>query len=108
NAAAWHDVLTGPGDVRRRPSPGKWSALEYGCHVRDVLRLHDQRLTLMLAHEGPEYPNWDQDAAAVAGRYGAQDPATVPREPTAAAGTSAARVEARSARQWLRTGRPSA
>jgi len=107
NAAAWHDVLTGPGDVRRRPSPSKWSALEYGCHVRDVLRLYDQRLTLMLAQEGPEYPNWDQDAAAVAGRYGEQDPATVASELTAAADTIAARFEAVAAGQWLRTGRRS-
>ena len=26
NAAAWQDTLTGPGDVRTRPVPGKWSA----------------------------------------------------------------------------------
>jgi hypothetical protein len=32
NAAAWRGVLTGPGDLRRRPAPGKWSAVEYGCH----------------------------------------------------------------------------
>jgi hypothetical protein len=49
NAAAWHEVLTRPGAVRQRPSPGTWSALEYGCHVRDVLRLYDRRLRLMLA-----------------------------------------------------------
>ena len=43
NAAAWQQTLTGPGDLRRRPAPGKWSAVEYGCHVRDVFRLYDQR-----------------------------------------------------------------
>jgi hypothetical protein len=26
-------------DVRRRPNDRTWSALEYGCHVRDVFRL---------------------------------------------------------------------
>src|SRR4029077_12383509 len=46
NAAAWRDVLA---DERapQRPSDDVWSALEYGCHVRDVFRLYDERLQLM-------------------------------------------------------------
>ena len=104
NAAAWHGVLTRRGDVRRRPSPAAWSALEYGCHVRDVLRLYDQRLALMLTREGPEYPNWDQDATAVADRYGEQDPATVAGDLAEAAEMIAARFETVTADQWLRTG----
>ena len=46
NAAAWPRVLEG--DARTRPEPAKWSPLEYACHVRDVFRLYDQRLELML------------------------------------------------------------
>jgi hypothetical protein len=69
NARQWQEVLAGPGGKARRPSPGIWSALEYACHVRDVLRLYDERLVLMLMTAGPRYPNWDQDATAVAGRY---------------------------------------
>ena len=61
----------------RRPRPDKWSALEYGCHVRDVLRLYDYRLGLMLTEDDPLYPNWDQDETAVADRYDTQDPAAV-------------------------------
>ncbi|HEV3256624.1 MAG TPA: hypothetical protein VG013_07090, partial [Gemmataceae bacterium] len=52
NAAAWQQALAGaggPGDARTRPEPGKWSPLEYACHVRDVFRLYDQRLELMLS-----------------------------------------------------------
>jgi hypothetical protein len=75
NAAAWQDTLTGPGDVRTRPVPGKWSAVEYGCHGRDVFRLFDQRLELMLSQDDPPFPNWDQDATAVAERR--------PRKPSA-------------------------
>src|SRR5947209_8373049 len=75
NAAAWQDALAGPGDPRARPAPGKWSALEYGCHVRDVLRLYDQRLEMMLTLDDPTFPNWDQDATAVEDRYQEQDPA---------------------------------
>jgi hypothetical protein len=61
NARQWQDVLAGPGDTARRPSPGTWSALGYACHVRDVLRLYDERLVLMLMTGGPRYPDWDQD-----------------------------------------------
>jgi hypothetical protein len=104
NAAAWPEVLTQVGDVRQRPSPEKWSPLEYGCHVRDALRLYDERLQLMLTQEGPQYPNWDQDVTAVADHYGEQDPATVAAEIPAAAETLAARFDSLSGEQWQRTG----
>lgn len=104
NAAAWPDVL-GPADAaRRRPAPEKWSALEYGCHVRDVLRLYDQRLEMMLSQDGPRYPNWDQDATALADRYGEQDPAVVAAELGRAAEGLATRFESVAGDQWLRTG----
>jgi hypothetical protein len=80
NAAAWQDVPARSGNATRHLSPGKWSAPEYGCHVRDVLRLYDQRLQLMLTQDGPQYPNWDQDVTEVADRYGEQDPAVVADE----------------------------
>ncbi|MBF6074866.1 DinB family protein [Nocardia beijingensis] len=76
-------VLDRPG-VRVRPDESTWSALEYGAHVRDVCRLFDTRLGLMLAGdpegEPPRFPNWDQDATAVADRYNEQDPARVAAE----------------------------
>jgi hypothetical protein len=107
NAAAWQGVLTGPGDHRLRPSPGKWSALEYGCHVRDVLRLYDQRLSLMLAEDEPLFPNWDQDATALADRYNEQDAAAVAGDLVAAAGVIAAHFAGLAPDQWQRTGRRS-
>ena len=93
NAAAWPAPARRPGAVRR-PRPDKWSALEYGCHVRDVLRLYDYRLGLMLTEDDPLYPNWDQDETAIADRYDAQDPATVAAELAAAAETLASRFAA--------------
>ncbi len=77
NARQWQEVPARPGDLARRPSPGTWPALEYACHVRDVLWLYDERLVLMLTTGGPHYPNWDTDAPAVARRYAEQDPAQV-------------------------------
>jgi hypothetical protein len=104
NASAWRDLLAQPADARHRPAPGTWSALEYACHVRDVLRLYDQRLEMMLTQEEPRYPNWDQDATAVADRYVEQEPATVAAELMRAAGTIAAHFEALPPGQWQRTG----
>jgi hypothetical protein len=104
NAQAWQDVLADSGDVRRRPSPGVWSALEYGCHVRDVFRLFDERLAAMLAVDGPHYANWDQDATAVEDRYADQDPAAVAAGLRAAAEVIALRFEGVSGDQWQRTG----
>jgi hypothetical protein len=104
NAAGWREPLAAAG-AARRPRPDKWSPLEYGCHVRDVLKLYDYRLTLMLTQDDPLYPNWDQDETAVADRYDTQDPATVADELTAAAEAVAARFGAGSGTQWDRPGR---
>jgi hypothetical protein len=107
NAAEWQDRLTGAADLRSRPEPGKWSALEYGCHVRDVFRLYDYRLGLMLAEDDPLFPNWDQDDTAIAERYAEQDPATVAAELTVAAGALASRFASLTGDQWDRKGRRS-
>jgi hypothetical protein len=106
NAQAWRAVLARP-DVRRRPKGDTWSPLEYACHVRDVFRLYDMRLHLMLDEEDPLFPNWDQDDTAVAERYGDQDPAVVAEELAAAAERVAASFAAVRDEQWERRGRRS-
>ena len=60
--------------ARRRPAPAVWSALEYGCHVRDVHRLYLLRLNLMLTEDAPHFANWDQDATAIESQYAGADP----------------------------------
>ncbi|MFD4430089.1 DinB family protein [Nocardia sp. NPDC058497] len=75
-------------DARVRPDDTTWSVLEYGAHVRDVCRIFDTRLALILAGDGvvpPRFENWDQDATAVADRYGEQNPAQVATELAVAA-----------------------
>jgi hypothetical protein len=106
NAAGWAAVLARPG-TGRRPAPQTWSPLEYACHVRDTLRVFDGRLQLMLTETDPLFPNWDQDATAVADRYGEQDPATVEADLRAAAGVIADRFDRVEDQQWDRTGRRS-
>jgi len=106
--ASWQDVLSGavdvPGGVTVRPDPATWSPLEYGCHVRDVFRVFDGRLQLMLAEDDPLFTNWDQDQTAVEDRYGEQDPATVAVELAEAGAGFADHFDAVSGEQWHRTG----
>lgn len=105
NAATWVTLLAGD-DVAVRPRPEVWSPLEYACHVRDVFRLFDTRLHLMLdaGPEGATFANWDQDATAVADRYGEQDPAVVAAELVAAAEVLAASFAAVTPDQHDRVG----
>jgi DinB superfamily len=106
NAAAWQAALGrhDPGELRTRPREDRWSAGEYACHVRDVYRLFDQRLTMMLDMDDPTFPNWDQDATAVASRYWDQDPLVVARELAEAADRIASHFAGLTAAQWQRTG----
>ena len=106
NAAAWRAPLAAP-DAGRRPRPDKWSPLEYGCHVRDVFRLFDYRLSLMLTEDDPLFPNWDQDETAVSDRYREQDPGVVSGELLSAADTLATRFAGVTGAQWSRPGRRS-
>ena len=79
DAAEWAHRLGEPG-VRTRPRATVWSTLEYGCHVRDVHRVFNHRVRLMLDEDDPRFPNWDQDETARADDYSSQDPVTVARE----------------------------
>lgn len=103
NTMAWVERLSGPG-TRDRPDPATWSPLEYACHVRDVHRIFDERVSMMLHDEDPHFPNWDQDVAAVEQDYAGQDPLTVARELLQAAGAVAGRYAAVEGDQWLRGG----
>jgi hypothetical protein len=102
----WAAALARP-DVRVRPAPTVWSPLEYGAHVRDALRVFDERLQLMLTQDDPLFAAWDQDAAAVADRYDLQEPAVVADGLAEAAATIAAHVDAVPGDAWQRPGRRS-
>jgi hypothetical protein len=103
NAAAWPALLRADG-ARDRPDTSTWSALEYGAHVRDVFRVFEGRLHLMLREDGPSFPDWDQDATAVADDYAAQDPETVARDLLAASESVARTFEGGADDELGRTG----
>jgi hypothetical protein len=106
NAAAWRAALgdRDVADLRTRPREDRWSDIEYACHVRDVYRIFDQRLVMMLEQDDPDFPNWDQDATAVADRYQDQNPGVVADQLAEAADRIASRFAGLTPAQWERTG----
>ena len=76
SAERWQEILASPA-AGVRPDNATWSPLEYAAHVRDLCSVYRMRLLLMVDTDGAEFADWDQDATAVAERYGEQDPARV-------------------------------
>lgn len=105
-AERWRLVLA-RNNVGVRPAPDVWSPLEYSCHVRDVMRVFDKRVQLMLTELDPLFDNWDQDETAVLERYGHQDPVVVAEELAHAASALDATFANVTAEAWNRTGRRS-
>ena len=103
NVVGWERVLDGPG-VDDRPSDEVWSVLEYACHVRDVHRIFDERVQLMLNEDEPRFANWDQDETAIAEKYGEQDPAIVGPELADAAAIVATLYDSVPDEAWSRRG----
>lgn len=102
-ASQWEVILLHP-DATKRPAENVWSPSEYGCHVRDVFRLFDFRLELMLTQDDPMFPNWDQDETAINDRYDLQNPLNVRREIAISGDLLADRFDAITASEWNRTG----
>lgn len=47
--------------ARRRPAPEVWSALEYACHMRDVLLVQRDRAIVALAEDTPAFARMYRD-----------------------------------------------
>ena len=106
-AEEWVQILRSSPAVAARPEPQAWSPLEYGAHVRDVIRLFDSRLVLMLTQDDPTFANWDQDEAAIKDRYAEQDPEDVADQLEAAAQIMVDHIRTLHPDQLGRTGRRS-
>jgi hypothetical protein len=102
----WQEALASP-DARDRPAPEVWSALEYGCHVRDASRIFRGRLERMLAEDDPVFANWDQDETALEEQYYRQDPVAVAGQLATEAAAIAQAFDTVQPDQWQRPGRRS-
>ena len=90
--------------LREHARPGSWSALEYGCHVRDVLRFQRERVELAQAADNPVFASMRRDERAVQERYNDQDPTLVGAAVTARASELTAVLSGLADSGWLRAG----
>jgi hypothetical protein len=88
--------------LRRRPDATTWSAIEYGCHLRDVLLAQRERLYLALVSERPSFVSIFRDERAVLARYDEQEPDQVAREIAVAAEMISWAVSGLDEAQWSR------
>jgi hypothetical protein len=90
---------------RWRPGPGRWSALEVLCHLRDTDRdVFLPRLGIMLAERSPEFPDVDMSGWEVARAYNEQSPAAVLEEWSEARRAVLARLAPLGRADWARVG----
>jgi predicted carbohydrate-binding protein with CBM5 and CBM33 domain len=90
--------------LRAHPRAGSWSALEYGCHVRDVLRIQRDRVILAQTADIPEFISMRRDERAVEEHYNGQDPAVVAGQLAAGASDLTRTLAALADTGWQRTG----
>ncbi|HET9255156.1 MAG TPA: DinB family protein [Pseudonocardiaceae bacterium] len=88
--------------LRRRPEPEVWSALEYSCHVRDVLLIQRERLYLALVEDNPQFSPMHRDQRVILGRYNDDSAEDVSREVGLAASLLARAFATFDAAQWDR------
>jgi hypothetical protein len=62
-ARAWRAFLMDADDayLRTVPAPGIFSPVQYGAHVRDILRVYGDRILIMLGEDDPVFPQFNPD-----------------------------------------------
>lgn len=79
-AEAWHEFLTQADEdyLRRSPEFGVFSPIQYGAHVRDIIRVYTDRIELGLEQDSPTVPmfnppqeEWERYNTLDAGALGA-------------------------------------
>jgi hypothetical protein len=86
----------------KRPAPETWSALEYGCHLRDVLLVQRERVLLALRVDEPAPEPMGREERAVLDGYAEQVPSDVARQLTDASTLFAHLLGRLDADQWER------
>ena len=105
-ARLWSALLRGSPDasLRHRPGAQRWSALESGAHVRDVLAIFMERIEMALVETNPEFGWWDHEAAVIDLRYNEQRPPAVADAISSNAERLAVVITALDDESWRRTG----
>ena len=101
----WIRLLLDAGDeLRQRPAPETWSALEYAAHSRDVTALHVFGVEQALTIDEPTFPEIDGDdlVQSAAPGYAALDAVVVGRELGIQAGKLADLAQESGPTSWSR------
>jgi hypothetical protein len=63
SADLWRSFLMEADDsyLRTVPAPGIFSPVQYGAHVRDILRVYGDRILIMLEEDDPVFPQFNPD-----------------------------------------------
>jgi DinB superfamily len=101
---AWRALLATAGsDLRVRPEPLVWSAIEYAAHSRDITALHVYGVEQALSVDEPVIPAIVGDLVeSAAATYGTEDPDAVVAELSAHATELARAADAAGAASWSR------
>ena len=91
-------------ELHTRPEPEVWSALEYACHVRDVLEVQRHRIEQAQAENMPAFAPMGRDERVVSLSYATQDPGRVAEDLAANGNTLMDTLEMLSTDGWRRTG----
>jgi hypothetical protein len=93
-----------PSALRAHPIAGSWSGLEYGCHMRDVLRVQRERVVLALTEDEPHFASMRREERVTEERYNEQSPDVVASELDEAATALADQLDGLDEAGWHRTG----
>jgi hypothetical protein len=100
----WRALLAATGsELRVRPEPDVWSAIEYAAHSRDIIALHAYGVEQALAFDEPMFPPIADDLAeSAAATYGDADPDNVSTELTTQASLLAEVADEAGSDAWSR------
>ena len=101
----WKRLLIHAGDdVRRRPAPQTWSALEYAAHSRDITALHAFGVEEALTIDEPMFPEiaGEELVESASASYATLDPGIVAVELEDAARKLADLAQASGPASWSR------
>jgi hypothetical protein len=101
-AALAQKLRSGSPTLRTRPSPGVWSALEYGCHVRDVSLMQRDRLYVALVEDEPSFKPMYREQRVAFDRYDDQAPEAVAEQLVMGVELFAHALEGLAEDQWPR------
>lgn len=97
------ELQQAPVTANQRPTAEVWSIVEYGCHIRDVLYMLRDRITLALAEDTPTPKLAYFDVRVASGFYAQDTPEILAQELPLAAGLFSRTLAALSPAQLARS-----